>query len=869
MHSQLDPAEGVADEGGVSVTLQTRGLFATASDPLRQLLRVGWRGASRFCTLAATLPHENATGVTVETDTTLAAWPSSGYFHVGAEAFYYASKAGTDFTDVTRAVAFTRPQAHFVDADGGRTPIITSEVVNWKTRPAVLQVANRRPDGTLGTFVDVARGFIDRTPKLSGDGHSIDLVIVPNTGLLTVKLGGQVAHSVAIDTEMVQRYHASDGSVATTWEIEQRTFEGAWNGDATGTLANSSDLDFDASDVTAFNLLFDTGRAAGHPRRGRILRWSTGIIREIDNTTPTTLEYAAGAAEPSTNVTAGEKFKSPAITDRVSVDVHARGVDAIVKWPDDAVAAITAAWVQGTHIGAAGLWADVKIEMGADHACTLLVRANASSVILLRLAAAQLVSPFGNASNRKCWYAFDMREPGDDEYVDPTDIAAGYPGWEWEGGANPREWRRFAIRVPDAWYQRGEKFLLLKHQVVDVSTATQHLRITHEGGQFVVPVTAISAAVDPDTAQAIGFRYTIEESHRLRVPSFGDWPGRPKVKVEPVIAFADESPITIALQVLSSGQGVGTNGDYDVLPFGLNLKVSADAATSEVDLASFLAFRVPVEVSRWSLILTGGETAGDILGPMMRIIGAAIVTRYDQASGRRVLALAPASIERALDSVVTIAHGEILPEGRPSSDTDDKVKNRYELEINHDPVTGEPGKPDVVFDDRPSIDEHVDTESLKMRLKGLRVAGDSPGSRRSSGRPGASTSSCCRSTGPSSSTPGRRSPGARRMRSTRSPPAASPGRRCASSKSTTNWSARARRSRSSATTSTAAAGRRRCASRPSPRPTSWSWRRTTTATSATTSPGRRRPTSRSSPRHRRSSACPAATSPLASTAPSP
>lgn len=731
LRSSLDPAKGIASESGVTIRLASRGSFETASDPAKQLCRVGVRGATRYATLATTLAHATGSAVDVQTDRSLAAWAASGFFHCGSECFYYASTSGQDFVTPTRAVAYTRPQAHIVNVSESRTPIITPEVVNWRTRFALLQVANRRPDGSLGTFVDVVRGFVESTPVLDADGVTVVLTIVPNTSLLDMPIGGQVANSTAQETRLVAKHHASDGSVATSLEHQQYLRFNSWEHLANGAaLTGSGALAFDDLHVNGWEALFDTGLAASHPRRGNIVRIATGDVMETDNTGAGSISLTDGAAPYTTDVVAGERFQALDVRERHHLDIHDRGVEQIVKWPDTALAAIVAGWVPGVHTGNGGAWADVKIEVQGGDGPQLMARSNSVPAKLALEFSARGLNPFDlGMAWRKAWYAFDLRAPDDDSYVDPTDVQAGRPSWSASFDVQHRadEWLRWPIRIPAGWFQRGEKFLLLEDQVLDVSGGTQSLRVTDgDGRQFIVPITAVSAAVDPDDGAAIGYRYTILERERSQVPSFGDWPNKQRVKVEPIVAFRDENPITVVLQLLSSGAGVGTNGAYDVLPMGLNLAVSSTTTTSEVDLASFLAAPVPPEVSRVSLVLASSEKPSEIIGPMMRLLGRAIVTKLDQNTGRRVIACVPATLERALDSVATVADGHILASQRPTSETDDEIFNRYEFKVNHDPITGEAGKPTIVFNDVPSIDEHCETRPLKLELRGLRIAADNP-----------------------------------------------------------------------------------------------------------------------------------------------
>lgn len=746
--SALDPAKGIAEEGGVNVRLATRGALETSSDPARQLLRVGWRGASRYATLSATLAHATGGGATVEVDRDVSGWDVPGLVHVGAEAIYVTGTAGsgTDvdpyrFTGCTRAAANTRPQAHIVDTDNSRTPLVTQEVVNWRTRWALLQVANRRPDGSLGDYVDVVRGFLEASPVIEDDGAAVVLTIMPNSALLSMKIGGQLAHVDRPTTHLVQGYHHSDGANAVTVEHKQlwRRGEAFFSGQTGAvTNANAGQINFGSNQEDRWANVFDGALTAPHPRNGRIAHPTNGKLME---------GAGVGAGfitlqdinDPPVQISDSAVLSNAQVVERVALDVHAYGTDQIVRWPYEAVAAINdsgaaQSWNPGTHTGNNGQWCDVRLEAFSPEGPRLSCRMNVSGTPgLLRLYF------YAHVDRRILWYPIDFRHPSDSSWFDSrigtmpirVGVVGNIPVFAWtreetvNADADHDEEDKLPIKgIALAFYQTGEKYLLLEDDILDLTGGDKKIRVTYtdngEERAAILTVTAKANAIDPtDGVTQIGYSYTIDEADRGRAPSFGDWPGQQRVKIEPVAAFSAELPTTIMLKVLLSGQGVGTNSaTYDVLPFGYNL------GTDEVDVASFEGFSVPSELSKWSLVVTGEESAHEFLGPMARAIGAAIVTRLNPDTGRRVLALVPATLERSLDSAATITNGDIVAGARPVSETDDEIFNVYKVQL-FDPITGEERSPSIVFRDVPSVDEHGETKPIELPLKGLVIEADS------------------------------------------------------------------------------------------------------------------------------------------------
>lgn len=743
---ELDPAKGIASESGVTVVLASRGTFETANDPARQLLRVGWRGADRMCTLATTLDHTTGGGATVEVDRDVTGWTTPALIHVGAEAIWATGTAAgpNRFTGCTRAAANTRPQAHIVDSTSSRTPIITSHCVNWRTRWALLQVANRRLDGSISSWTDVVRGFIESSPVMEDDGLTISLTILPLSGLLSMPIGGQVAHAQRGETHLVQGFHAIDGQNGIAVQHAQIWDQGA-------AFLATPDNDVGGAGFIPMlgnweeawgNIFEDTGGVLTppHPRNGRLIH--RGEIYEANG-----IDAVAGrinlqdATAPNNATSVNETIQNAEVIEIVEHVVFTPGTEQIVTWPEDLLSALndgTAAaggtgWIPGTKDGADGQWADVRVE-GNDHpeGAHLAVHLNTSRPFQpLKLRFQAIPEGEGSISVwRKLWYGLDFNRVNDDPGLEGRRYPESLPSWRWTQPvtrSNQYEDRdRILIRgFARGYYQTQERFLLLEDDILDLTAGNQHVRVTYpergETKQAILEVEAKSTAVDPaDGATVIGYRYTLTSASRQTAPSFGDWPGEERVKVEPVASFFESGPTDIMLRLLISGQGVGTNSaTYDSLPFGYNLD------QSEVDVNSFTRYPVPAELGKWSLTITEGDSGEDVLGPMARALGAAIVTRLDQSTGQRRIALVPATLERALDASVAVTNGDIIANRRPTSGTDDKLVNRLVVRL-FDPVSGEPVKPDIIFNDRPSIDEAGgETQSLELELRGLRIESDS------------------------------------------------------------------------------------------------------------------------------------------------
>jgi len=105
------------------------------------------------------------------------------------------------------------------------------------------------------------------------------------------------------------------------------------------------------------------------------------------------------------------------------------------------------------------------------------------------------------------------------------------------------------------------------------------------------------------------------------LPSFGDFlDSSETIEISRGILIENKPIGEVMLEILESGGGSQTNGDYDVHLVGCNL------SSSFIDETSFLAYQGATNVQNWEFNLSIDDlTARDIIEPMLKVMGCAIV----------------------------------------------------------------------------------------------------------------------------------------------------------------------------------------------------------------------------------------------------
>lgn len=717
---RLDELGGVSEIGGLSVTLVSRGDLATASDPVRILGRVSRRGATAFTRLAETLQHDDAGLASVTVTDSLAAWPTTGgvyLFHIGQEMFRATGVAAGPprFTGVTRAIARTRPQEHLFDAARGLQPSVTSEPVHWRTRRATLQAAPILGRSlTAADYVEVVAGFVDRTPVLARDGLTVSVDLAPLTMVLSQTVGGEAG-----TTYLTRGWHRFEPGVGDSFGVALFAKQ-AFVVNVLTAAPVAAGVVTAPTDIHA--AMADLGLAAGHPRRLPMrVASAAGPVWDVG-------AYVAGPPQQYTvagipAVAAGLNWVNAPAWD-VRVYQVTSGAAVLVQWPEQVLTALAGvtAWAPGNVAGAAGLWADVVPMMRADGSPAIRCKINGD------VPSARIVGEFrANWSNPRggdrdlypgqgytrnthamAHYAIQWCDTNDGRWFDPRsrgafgegartrkDILAGAWGRSVDidavraQGDAPNE---FAIRGwPLAYYQTGEKAMLCDALVLPTSAAgTQWVQARwKEGGEEmrqIVPISSVGTQADGG-GNTVGYLYNVLSRWRYRARSCGQWSESERVEIRAAAAWERVASADVVLQLLLSGRGRGVNsGTYDVLPFGANLDESEIRAT-DFDLRTAVA-----AIDEWSSTLVDSTTLAKVVEPILRASGVALtVRRYSTiASGyEQELTLTPVGVETP-EVVASIVSADILADGRPTSETEDKPYARYRVSADYDWNRGQP-----------------------------------------------------------------------------------------------------------------------------------------------------------------------------------
>lgn len=745
---------GVSQVGGLTVTLASRGAQAGAGDPASVFLRTGHRGvtAAQKAKLTTTIEHgTTVSGSVVYVDRSLSGWPTISanryLFFIGAECFQATGTAsGPDrFTGVTRGVALSRNSQHTVDPARSLAPWVTAHPTTWAGRFARLRAAHVTGKALVDAdYVEVLRGIVDTDPDVSDDGLSVTVHLAPLTAVLKYKVGGDQQ-----TTRLLHGWHRFTAGVASEVVHAQVAEPGAVYADtcAAAYVGPGQEVRH-ALTHAAYS---DDSLDDGHPRRLPITFGNGGPSIDVTHPGAPDLDLAQA---PTVATSIGIE-----LTNALAVEVKAFDLSTLtqpVAWPHAALEAIAGDWSPGVVAGATGAWVDVRPSadgpngpvvnalINADiqpaHYVALHFRADWSSVDERYVDAASSLA--GNNYRRDwsevAWYGLDFADPQESARWAPTfggassEAVVEAPPWTgargWSRVVDVDRYREgdvggqsIPIRgIADAFYQVGEPVFLAEDHILGTGVAgSQYVRVKwHEGGEELsqcFPVTAVAVQNNPD-GNAVGYAYTLSETVRLGIRSFGDWPGEPRAEIRAAAVFSSDPPLTVLLQLLHSGRGNGANDStWDNMPFGGNLR------TEDVDQGSFERRSASGIADTWTFVVADEATVEEHVSPVLRATGASLAMRVNPADGTSRLTLVPVGHEHELDTVATITSGDLLVDGRPTTSRDSKCVTKWVLELNF----GRDGKPGLVvtYNDTDAIGERGgdNSGSETIKLKGLEV----------------------------------------------------------------------------------------------------------------------------------------------------
>lgn len=720
---RLDVAEGIAEYDSITIELATLGAGAmTEDDPGRLLGRIGYRDATNHARLITEIAEATATPATIEVDRDVSGWTLPGLVHIGAETFTVNAAAGVGseanpyrFTGIGRARRATAPQRHSVN--GITRPWVVSEPVFWRWRRCTLYARAVRPDGGFGDMVEVMRGFLNDAPHIDGATVSVDML--PLTAILDRKVSG--ARDVV---RLVSTHHYTEGSAASVFEHAQQMPEASYWATTTAAAAqNSTELH---AATSLYDRLFDITLDVAEPRHGRLVAVGMNEQAPIAITDPTEFELAAGQPSAAAGVTADTAVTNPALVDLYQVEVVTpdAGEVSLLAWPEDYLD-LLADWAPGTKDGAAGSWADVRID---ETQSAIIARPNIEVQKQVNL-----VFSGGNSWPQAVdlpadrvgvglllHYPIDFAEPGDPVHTPPL-AEIGLAGPRWTRVVSVRGDVAIPIRgvCPGGWYQSGERYILADGPVIVPSIGAASVRITYYDRGRGEERTATCRIVS-STSLATGYALEVHQDDRASMPSFGDWGDAEPVRIVPVVRFDALSPRDVLLTVLhSNGGNLATDTTWDREIFGAGL------LTADVDRASFSAQPSPPGLDRWSPLIEPGASLRDLVEPILKATSTALVMRRD-AQGRCRLTRIAVGLENPLESALSVGADEWVAEPWASTSTDRRITNRYELTTNHGDGGAGDAEVTLNFEDSASIAANGDGETLKVEMRGVYVDGRDP-----------------------------------------------------------------------------------------------------------------------------------------------
>ena len=169
------------------------------------------------------------------------------------------------------------------------------------------------------------------------------------------------------------------------------------------------------------------------------------------------------------------------------------------------------------------------------------------------------------------------------------------------------------------WYEYGEKYLLVRDSL--------GLPASYDGTLYAIEIKAygksFKAMAKSETAVSVGYIIELDQDnvYNRGLPSFGDFlDSTEKIEISRGLLIENKPAGQVMLELLESGGGGGINGDYDLHLVGCNI------SQAFIDEDSFLSNQSASNIRDWQFNLSIDDiTARDILEPMLRVMGCAIV----------------------------------------------------------------------------------------------------------------------------------------------------------------------------------------------------------------------------------------------------
>lgn len=748
---RYDYRSGISEHSPMNITLATKGIYANnISDPGIVFGRVTKKSVTWYANITSNIGRETTT-TAIEIDKNPSALSFPAILHIDGETILADSYSTSPYklTNITRGVARSLIQTHtFNDASttkGASSSVITSEICHWRTRVGTIYIAPVYDDGSTGEWIEFFHGFIDSTPQLDDDGLSISFNFAPITALLDAKLTATSDYQST--TSLQHGTHYFSWPNACFAEHAQYV-----EGNKVIIYATSYDsalnrLFLNDANNNNYNSLWDINHATGvdHPRAGRIKPTATGE-GEITDSTATYYEVNLDSTADTlgyTNKSALEVHSTPICGSELSK----YGDKYLADWPNDFISSVndnTIGWTTSTDVADDnGAWINVKVN---ENQFILENNTNYKEQIHFLYnfgKKARYVIPSDTWSESiwssgipvdKAEFAHRLHYPivffdenGDiislssaknSEFV--TDTVR-----KWSVGQNTS--LSINCAYAKGFYQKKERYIHIRDNIpteCKLKITIPENKISQNSGTYIVRITDVIPL-------SVGFAAKIHSRDLNVLPSFGDWDSNLQeqdVIIEVIAVFENKSSADLLLELLTSGNsGDSVNGNYDTLPYGLNLPSTSTQLTGSgvwgplviVDEDSFLSIVSDDLAENWQLRVNYDDTVRDIVKSVC-IATNSTITMQRLANGKCRIKRISTNAATEYESVGSIDNGDWIAEITPHSIIDDNIVTNHEYNVNYDENGENPLK--LIFNDNRAIRTHGEGETLQIDLRGVKLS---------------------------------------------------------------------------------------------------------------------------------------------------
>ena len=170
------------------------------------------------------------------------------------------------------------------------------------------------------------------------------------------------------------------------------------------------------------------------------------------------------------------------------------------------------------------------------------------------------------------------------------------------------------------------------------------------------------------------------------------------------------------LKLLESGGGGSINGDYDVLSMGFNIH------SDDIDEQSFLAIGSSCPFTLSSTFAGSGEDLRGTFESLLKLVGAVLIMKRDETTGRSKITLQAIGQEREADVSTTINSGDWLADTPPTWDIYDDIVTQIKYEFDYAPEEDK-YLSEVVFNNQEAINRYGgESSKITLSLPGVNSA---------------------------------------------------------------------------------------------------------------------------------------------------